>query len=173
VRDSKVKHNDGPCGMWTDAEKRYIHRLLFNRTDPTPADLGRAVQQMHVAFPEAHKYSAQSRLNYFRGGHFKKDQDQLLEEVQEQAPKRGFSVREKRVDALNLMAEKMHSAISAVPDEELLEHAAKVQKYLQEFRNYLHEIREEISRIGGTANEGIESLAQKLANDEKRVANVN
>lgn len=166
----KRRHLDGPCGLWGEAEKRLIHSLIFVRAEPTARDLTAAIKQMYAEFPDAHEYDKNSIHNYFRSARFLTDRDQLMEEVRKETPKRGFSKRENRIQILQRVSEKMFTALDAMATVDILENAQKFQKICSELRSCLGEIREEISRIGGSSSEGVKSMAQELANDERRLA---
>lgn len=162
------RHRDGPCGAWTEQQKRFLHSLLFYR-ESTLTTLKLAADELYLAFPDAHPYKSKSLSNYLNSDHFKRDQQRLIDEVRETAPKRGFSVRELRIHALNDHAESIHRALALIRDDQLIPKAAPATKLLGEFRMYLTAIREEIARIGGTADEKAKSLAEQLAEDERRL----
>ena len=162
------RHRDGPCGAWTEVQKRFLHSLLFY-VEPTAASLKVATDQLYQAFPDAHQYGDKSLSDYLHSKHFQQDQERLIAEVREEAPKRGFSIREVRIHALNDHAECIHRAISLIPEDKYVSKAAAVQKLLGEFRFFLTAIREEIARIGGASDESVKSVAEKLAEDERRL----
>ena len=162
------RHRNGPCGGWAEAEKRLFHSLLFYRTPTLQAALA-AADRLYEAFPDSHRYEKQSISNYINSEHFSGERQQLEEEIRETAPKRGFAIGELRISALSNQASRIHEALALIPDSELLAKAAPAQKLLSEFRSYLGEIRDEVSRLGGTVSEGVTSLAQSLADQEKRI----
>ncbi len=162
------RHRDGPCGAWTEKEKRFLHSLLFY-VEPTLAGLKAAADELYLAFPDAHQYKGHSLSNYLNSSHFRDDQNQLIAEVRETVPKSGFSVRELRLHALNDHAECIHRALALIRDDQLIAKATPASKLLGEFRLYLTAIREEIARIGGSADEKATSVAEHLAEDERRL----